>query len=304
MKSKQTQKYCFVLLLSLVLIILTVLISYLSFQSEHQESNKLKVVSSFVPMYTIALNLCQDIPQVQVENLSAPKTGCLHDYEPTPADLKTISTSDVFLINGGGMEKFIDQARKTNPSLMVIDSSKGVYDPISDNAHYWLSVQAYKGQVQEVKNRLKKIFKEKDIPLQKLEENYKSYSNKLEGLMEEEQKVASAMKERGGDAVILQESFAYLARDLGVSVSGICDLDEERQVSAKEVSDMMGLLQEGDMVWADPVYGQNMQKTLCDQTGGVSVTIDPVTMVDQVEPDTYLKVMKRNLSVIGKAGSK
>ena len=122
--------------------------------------------------------------------------------------------------------------------------------------------------------------------------------------MEEEQKVASAMKERGGDAVILQESFAYLARDLGVFVSGICDLDEERQVSAKEVSDMMGLLQEGDMVWADPVYGQNMQKTLCDQTGGVSVTIDPVTMVDQVEPDTYLKVMKRNLSVIGKAGSK
>ena len=122
--------------------------------------------------------------------------------------------------------------------------------------------------------------------------------------MEEEQKVASAMKERGGDAVILQESFAYLARDLGVLVSGICDLDEERQVSAKEVSDMMGLLQEGDMVWADPVYGQNMQKTLCDQTGGVSVTIDPVTMVDQVEPDTYLKVMKRNLSVIGKAGSK
>ena len=64
MKNKQTPKYCFVLLLSITLILATILISYMAYRSDHQKTEaKLKVVTSFVPMYTIALNLLDGVDQ-------------------------------------------------------------------------------------------------------------------------------------------------------------------------------------------------------------------------------------------------
>jgi len=31
-------------------------------------------------------------------------TGCLHDYQLTPDDLKTLSGASVFIVNGGGSD--------------------------------------------------------------------------------------------------------------------------------------------------------------------------------------------------------
>ncbi|MBQ5430791.1 MAG: zinc ABC transporter substrate-binding protein [Lachnospiraceae bacterium] len=303
MKNKQTPKYCFVLLLSITLILATILISYMAYRSDHQKTEaKLKVVTSFVPMYTIALNLLDGVDQVSVTNLSAPKTGCLHDYEPTPADLKTLSGSDIFIVNGGGMEIFLDKAAKENPKLTIVDSSKGVQKPLEENAHYWLSVSEYQNQMTEVKSKLKKEMKARGIDTRLLEKNYSSYCSKLSKLKKEESELSSNMATGGKNAVLLQESFAYLARDLGVTVKGVTDLDEERQVSAKEVAGMIKVLHKGEMVWADPVYGQKMQKTLVGQTGAVPVTIDPVTVCETVDKDTYIERMGQNFSTIRKAG--
>lgn len=44
---------------------------------------------------------------------------------------------------------------------------------------------------------------------------------------------------KGRSVVLFQEAYEYLTRDLGLEVSYVLDLDEERQVSAGEVSDVM-----------------------------------------------------------------
>lgn len=305
MRKKQTAKYCFVVLLSLVLILATLLISYQAYRSNHpKKGQEFQVVTSFVPMYTIALNLLDGVEGVSVTNLSSPKTGCLHDYEPTPADLKMLSTCDVFVVNGGGMEAFLDKAREQNENLTIIDTSKGVTDGMEDNAHYWLSVSCYQKQTEKVKTELKKKLESRGLPTGRLMENSEAYLKKLSKLQEKEQELYQILQKEGREAVLLQESFAYLARDLGVKVNGVTDLDEERQVSAKEVASMMEVLSEDDMVWADPVYGQNMQSTLAKQTGAKKVTVDPVTVCSDVDKDTYLERMEENLSTIRKAVSR
>lgn len=38
--------------------------------------------------------------------MTKPQTGCLHDYQMTPADMKKLENADVFIANGAGMESF------------------------------------------------------------------------------------------------------------------------------------------------------------------------------------------------------
>ena len=42
-------------------------------------------------------NIIAGIDGVSLTNLSEPQTGCLHDFQMTPADMKLLSTADVFV---------------------------------------------------------------------------------------------------------------------------------------------------------------------------------------------------------------
>ena len=64
---------------------------YVTLNSDEQPEEKKYIVTSFYPMYVMTANLIDGISELQVTNLSEPKTGCLHDYQLTPADLKLLS---------------------------------------------------------------------------------------------------------------------------------------------------------------------------------------------------------------------
>ena len=68
-----------------------------------EADDMLTVVTSFYPMYIATLNIVDGVEGVRLENLSEPQTGCLHDFQLTPEDMKLLSTADVFVINGGGI---------------------------------------------------------------------------------------------------------------------------------------------------------------------------------------------------------
>ena len=61
-----------------------------------EADDMLTVVTSFYPMYIATLNIVDGVKGVRLENLSEPQTGCLHDFQLTPEDMKLLSTADVF----------------------------------------------------------------------------------------------------------------------------------------------------------------------------------------------------------------
>lgn len=83
-----------------------------------EADDMLTVVTSFYPMYIAALNIVDGVEGVRLENLSEPQTGCLHDFQLTPEDMKLLSTADVFVINGGGIESFMSDVARRIRSLM------------------------------------------------------------------------------------------------------------------------------------------------------------------------------------------
>ena len=100
----------------------------------------LTVVTSFYPMYIAALNIVDGVEGVRLENLSEPQTGCLHDFQLTPEDMKLLSTADVFVINGGGIELFMSDVAKAYPKLDVVEACEDVAllsedDADSDHDH-------------------------------------------------------------------------------------------------------------------------------------------------------------------------
>ena len=94
---------------------------YVSQTQEQTDGQELTVVTSFYPMYIAAENVIGDADGVRLENLSEPQTGCLHDFQLTPEDMKLLSTADVFIINGGGIESFMKEVAEAYPNLKIID---------------------------------------------------------------------------------------------------------------------------------------------------------------------------------------
>ena len=105
-----------------------------------EADDMLTVVTSFYPMYIATLNVVDGVEGVRLENLSEPQTGCLHDFQLTPEDMKLLSTADVFVINGGGIESFMSDVAKAYPKLDVVEACEDVAllsedDADSDHDH-------------------------------------------------------------------------------------------------------------------------------------------------------------------------
>lgn len=84
------------------------------------------IVTSFYPIWLMALNLTQGMDGVEVCNLAAPTTGCLHDYQLQVADMKLLARADCFLVNGAGMESFLPLLKDAFPSLPIVQASDGI----------------------------------------------------------------------------------------------------------------------------------------------------------------------------------
>lgn len=92
----------------------------------NEEEDKLQIVTTFYPMYIIATNVANQLENVEVTNLTDFNIGCAHDYQLTPNNMKLLSTADVIIVNGGGLEGFLEDIIKGYPNLTVIDSSEGI----------------------------------------------------------------------------------------------------------------------------------------------------------------------------------
>ena len=63
----------------------------------------------------MTLNITKNIDNIQVSNMCDISTGCLHNFQLRSEDLKKIENSSFFIINGAGMETFLDKILKESP---------------------------------------------------------------------------------------------------------------------------------------------------------------------------------------------
>lgn len=132
-----------------------------------QKDGQTTIVTSFYPMYVLTLNVTDGVDGVTVQNMAEQNVGCLHDYQLQTRDMVALEGADALVINGGGMEQFMDKVISLRADLPVIDASEGIEMFPSDeehdhdahghddhdelyNAHVWLDPNRAMIQVQNI----------------------------------------------------------------------------------------------------------------------------------------------------------
>ena len=292
-------KYVFVVVMLCVILVAGMGFTnlYVNYSEGDTPKEELTVVTSFYPMYVAAMNVVGDAPGVKLQNLSEPQTGCLHDFQLTPEDMKLLSTADVFIINGGGIEAFMEDVVKAYPNLTIVSTCEYL-ELLSDgdetNAHAWMSVGMYREMVQTIAMGLAKADPDNRALY---EENAEIYDSKLMRLEERQQTVAEAAE--GTDVILFHEAYDYVADDYGMQVSCVMDLDEERQVSAGEVAEVLRAINEdgASLILAEELYGKSMAETVQKEADVSVIYLDPLNRGDY-EADSYLLGMEHNIELL------
>ena len=291
-------KYVFVIvmLLSILLVSFGLTNIYVS-HNQSEVDDDFVVVTSFYPMYIASMNVIGDTEGVTLKNLSEPQTGCLHDFQLTPADMKLLSTADVFIINGGGIESFMEEIAAQYPDLVIIEACEGMELLCEDhdvNAHAWMSVANYRKQVENIASGLCEL--ETAFSASFLA-NASEYDGKLEALQVEQEALLTLTQ--GKEAILLHCAYDYVAEDLGLEVAFCMDLDEERQVSAGEVAQVLEVINNHDVkyIFAEALYGTGMCELVQKEADVEVIYLDPLNR-GEYEADSYLKGMRENLKLI------
>jgi zinc transport system substrate-binding protein len=295
-------KYVFVaIMLASILAVGMGLTGLYSMQSDAAErGEELTIVTSFYPMYIATANVVGNTTGVQLENLSEPQTGCLHDFQMTPEDMKLLSTADVFIVNGGGIESFMEEVAVSYPNLTILEACSNTDllsedgDENEENAHAWMSVASYETQVQTITAGLSEVNPSNSDAY---EENASVYLAKLETLRQRQEAVAEAAD--GQPVILFHEAYDYVAKDYGLAVSCELDLDEERQVSAGEVAKVLAAIREdgASCILAEEEYGMSMAETVQKEADVDVIYLDPLNRGDY-DKDSYIDGMSRNIDLL------
>ena len=308
-------KKCLSLLLILLLMLPASLLSGCSDSS--QASGKMTVVTSFFPLYTAALNVMDGVDGVQLLNLAQPTVGCLHDYQLTPRDMQTLEKADLFLINGMGMEEFLDNVFSSMPDLPVVAATDGIaaieeegghsHEHHEDegeehhhehNAHTWVSVTNY---IQYVENIRKALCAADPAHAEQYTANAQAYTQKLTELRDRMKEELADVKQH--EIVTFHEAFAYFAEEFGLHVAAVLEREPGIGPSAAELAQTVDLVRKTgcEVLFVEPQYSSDVADVVARETGARLYSLDPVVTGDEGDKDAYLKAMEQNLTVLKEA---
>lgn len=269
-----------------------------------ESNNKLTIVTSFYPMYISTLNIVKDIPDVEVINMTAPQTGCLHDYSLSTKDLKTLSSADIFVINGAGMESFLDDVIDEYSDLKIIEASNGISlieDTDHDvNPHVWVSISK---NIEEVSNIAKELSAFDPNHASEYEANADAYIAKLENLRTEMHAALDNVNNK--DIITFHEAFPYFAEEFNLNIAGVIEVEPDSEPSAKEVENIISIINEKNIkaLFTEPQYSSKIADTIAKETGASIYTLDPIVTGDANEDayDDYVVKMQENLNTLKEA---
>ena len=269
------------------------------------------VVTSFYPIYLFARSLTEGVAGVDVRNLAAQGTGCLHDYQLQTGDMKALAQADVFLINGAGMESYLSHVTGAFPELPVVDASVGItlleadgeehdHDHAHDhavNAHVWLDAQNAALMVTNLCEGLSAAMPEHRAAF---ESNRDAYLARLAALHAELQAGLANLPMK--DIVTFHEAFPYFARAYGLNVAAVVNQEPGDSLSPAALSKLIHLVQELGVppLFTEPQYEDMAAQTVARETGARVYVLDPIVTgpEDDAALTRYEDVMRQNMQVL------
>ena len=293
-----------------VLMLAVLMLSLLLSGCGGQEAQKDKggdfvIVTSFYPIYVDVLNITNGVEGVKVVNMTKPQTGCLHDYQLTTEDLKTLESADAFVVNGAGMESFLDKVTSQQKNLKIIDASKSdkinlLKDGEEANPHVWLSVTYAIEQVKAITSQLCEADPKHD---KQYKDNAMAYVEKLIDLREEMHGELDNLPHK--EIVTFHEAFPYLVKEFKLKIVSVVEREPGTEPAPKELEELIGQVKgmPVKVLFTEPQYSPTAAETIARETGARLYKLDPVVTGEATPEakDAYLNAMRENMKVLKEA---
>jgi zinc transport system substrate-binding protein len=283
--------------------------------SASRAASPFRIVTSFYPIQIMAMNIADGIPGVTVETLTGPTTGCLHDYQLTPEALRSLADASVFVINGAGMESFLEKVAAQYPALAVIDASRGfglvpshaeahqasrsqnhhVNDGI--NPHIWVGIPGAMHQVRTIAEGLAAADPGRADGYRA---NAERYLVRLEALRAEMHAAIDPLPNRR--IVTFHEAFPWFAHEFDLEIVAVVEREPGAEPGAGELASIIRLVRAKNVrvIFSEPQYSPRAAEVIARETGARIHHLDPA-VTGPAHPDAYLEIMRANLSTLKEA---
>lgn len=271
--------------------------------AEQPEEEKVRVSVTFDAMKEFVSAVGGD--KVEISTIIPDGTEP-HDFEPKAQDLAALSTADVFVYNGLGMEAWAQDAVEAadNEDLIVVETSGGAdvivntdpeeveehgeYDP-----HIWLSLKGAEIAAQNIRDALAEADPDN---ADYYEKNCEDFVAQAESLYSEYNEKFQAAEKKS--FVTGHAAFAYLCRDFGLEQNSVEDVFAEGEPSMRQLAELVDYCRSNGVttVFAEEMASPEVSQTLADEVGAQVETIS--TMESSEDGTTYLARMEGNLSKI------
>lgn len=274
---------------------------------------KVKVVASFSILGDLAKNVGGE--RVEVTTLVGPN-GDAHVYEPTPADAKALCRADLVVVNGFGLEGWMDRLVQTSGYKgPVVVASKGIKPrEMAEEEHQTTAGHHHKHKIdphawQDLSNGL--IYVE-DLTqalsavdpagASTYRANGEAYKDKLRELDQWVKAEFAGIPPQKRRMITTHDAFGYLGAAYGITIMSPMGVSTESEPSAGGMAQLIRQIRQEKITAvfienvSDPRLMQQVAKESGITTGG-ELYSDALSKPDGAAP-TYIDMFKNNVTKI------
>ena len=259
---------------------------------------KFKVVTTFTVIADMASNVAGDAAEVS----SITKPGAeIHEYQPTPGDIKRAQGAQLILSNGLNLELWFArfyQNLSGVPEVMVSNGvqpmgiSEGPYNG-KPNPHAWMSAENALIYVDNIRDALMKYDPDHAATYQKNAENYKAKIQQTLAPLHAELAKLPADKRW---LVTSEGAFSYLARDNGLKELYLWPINADQQGTPKQVRKVIDAIRKHQIptVFSESTVSDKPARQVARESGayyGGVLYVDSLSAADGPVP-TYLDLLR------------
>ncbi|OON41103.1 iron ABC transporter substrate-binding protein [Izhakiella australiensis] len=261
-------------------------------------ADKFKVVTTFTVIADMAKNVAGDAADVS----SITKPGAeIHEYQPTPGDIKRAQGAQLILANGLNLElwfKRFYQHLKGVPEVIVTTGVKpmgiteGPYNG-KPNPHAWMSPDNALIYVDNIRDALVKY---DPANAKTYQHNAEVYKKKIISTLDPLRKQVAEIPQDKRWLVSSEGAFSYLARDLGLKELYLWPINADQQGTPQQVRKVIDLVKKDHIpaVFSESTVSDKPARQVARETGahyGGVLYVDSLSAADGPVP-TYIDLLK------------
>jgi ABC-type Zn uptake system ZnuABC Zn-binding protein ZnuA len=256
----------------------------------------LTVVTTTTVFADMVSNVGGDL--VQVTSL-VPNGGDVHTFEPKPADIQTVSRAKLLVMNGLGLddwlEKTITNASAAGTPLIRLGVGEPEVellpgeDPGTQNPHLWMDVKYGELYVDRIAASLKSL---DPTHAAQYDSQTVAYKARLDALDASVRSRIATIPEADRKLVTFHDAFPYYAQAYGITIVGVAVQSPGQDPSAGYTAQLITAIREAGVkaIFSEAQFPTRLVDQLGAETGAIVVSNlyddslgdDPVTSYEAV----------------------